>query len=172
MRARQNEPSGEGTPQPPDAAQRDNNLGTGRGDRYRDPQGHSGWLKEHVDEGHKARIGGKRDSSGPPTKPSTSMVRRVDGSSPSEGFSEDAVPRRFSFRRSLHLVARACVSVDGAFSFGRLCVAPRRMCKASGSFRSRREQRPCRVRPAALRQAPSPSARGRGRGSPPRGPQG
>jgi hypothetical protein len=36
------------------AAQIDTRLGTGLGDRCRAPQGHSGWLKEHVEEGRKA----------------------------------------------------------------------------------------------------------------------
>jgi hypothetical protein len=36
------------------AASKAKSLGTGLGDRWRAPQGHSGWLKEHVEEASKA----------------------------------------------------------------------------------------------------------------------
>jgi hypothetical protein len=53
MRIRSNRASDERAPQPPETPQTDNNLGTGLGDRCRAPQGHSGRLEAHVEEGRK-----------------------------------------------------------------------------------------------------------------------
>ena len=63
------------------AAQKDNSLGTGLGDKWRAAQGHSGWLKDkrkRAGKPHRSakNKGGKRASSYPPPTASTSMVRR------------------------------------------------------------------------------------------------